>query len=387
MITDNRPIVHKESHDIIVVGGGIAGIAASVAAAREGVDVLLIEKGINLGGLATTGLISWYEPLCNGKGKQLIFGIAEELIKLSAKYSFDNIPAKWGGEEINPKRGDRYSTWFSPTVFSVALDEYVIQNGVKILFDTMAVTPVMDGNTALGVITETTSGKEFYPAKIIVDATGDASVMQRAGVPTVLGENYMVYVSHYFEKDTVDKYVKDGDTARFRKWKFQGSNCFGKGDTESPQKYMCTDNKAITDFILKGKQLLLNFIRTKEKNSYDIMTIPHMPQFRTIRRIVGDNDFTGDSNMHFADSIGVCGDFRHPDGKAYEIPYSALINSNFNNLIAAGRIISAPQGDGWEISRVIPVCALTGEAAGKAAAYCAKEKLTISNGKDLFGKC
>ena len=386
MITDNRPITHRESHDVIVVGGGIAGIAASVAAAREGANILLVEKSVNLGGLATTGLISWYEPLCNGKGKQLIFGIAEELIRLSAKYSFDNIPSNWGGEEINPRRGDRYSTWFSPTVFSVALDEYVVQNGVKILFDTMAVTPVMDGNTALGIIAETTSGREFYPSKIIVDATGDASVMHRAGVPTVLGENYMVYVSHYFDKAAADNYVKDGDTARFRKWKFQGADCFGNGEIATPKKFTCTDNKAITDFILKGKQLLLDFIRTKDRNSYDIMTIPYMPQFRTIRRIIGDDDFIGDSNMHFADSIGVCGDFRSPDGKAYEIPFGALINSKFKNLIAAGRIISAPQGDGWEISRVIPVCALTGEAAGKVAAYCAKEKLDISCGKDLFRK-
>ena len=61
--------------------------------------MLLIEKQINLGGLATGGLISWYEPLCDGEGKQVVFGIAEELIKLCVKYSFDSLPENWGGTE------------------------------------------------------------------------------------------------------------------------------------------------------------------------------------------------------------------------------------------------------------------------------------------------
>ena len=91
-ICDNREIINKGMFDVIVVGGGIAGVSAAVSAARCGADVLLLEKQMNLGGLATIGLISWYEPLCDGVGKQMIFGMAEELIKLSAKYSFDNLP-------------------------------------------------------------------------------------------------------------------------------------------------------------------------------------------------------------------------------------------------------------------------------------------------------
>ena len=83
MVTIERKVIKKGGFDVIVVGGGIAGIAASVAASRAGASVLLVEKGINLGGLATSGLISWYEPLCDGKGTQMVYGIAEELIKLS----------------------------------------------------------------------------------------------------------------------------------------------------------------------------------------------------------------------------------------------------------------------------------------------------------------
>ena len=78
-----RNVTEKGKYDVIVVGGGIAGVAAAVSAVRNGTSVFLIEKSVNLGGLATGGLISWYEPLCDGKGKQMVTGMAEELIKLS----------------------------------------------------------------------------------------------------------------------------------------------------------------------------------------------------------------------------------------------------------------------------------------------------------------
>lgn len=112
MLQDKREIIEKESYDVIVVGGGIAGVAAAVSAARNGASTFLIEKSVNLGGLATNGLISWYEPLCDGEGNQMVKGIAEELIKLSVKYSFDNLPEKWGGSGHNKSRNQRYSTFF-----------------------------------------------------------------------------------------------------------------------------------------------------------------------------------------------------------------------------------------------------------------------------------
>lgn len=356
-------------YDVTVVGGGIAGISAAVAAARRGADVLLLEKQINLGGLATVGLISWYEPLCDGMGKQMIYGIAQELIELSVKYGFDNLPEKWGGNGKNPPRNQRYSTFFSPTVFSAALDGFVLDSGVKIKFDTLATYPIMQGNICRGVITESIDGREFFEAKAVIDATGDASIMQRAGVPTVVGENYMTYIAHYYDTGMVKSLYENEDVCAFRKWMNTGSDMFGNGHPQGMRRLTGVTNDDITDYVIAGKRSLIRKISQKEKNSFDVMSIPTMPQFRTIRRIVGKTDFNAVDGQAFEDSIGECGDFR-PDGagKHYSIPFGALYNEKFPNLFAAGRIISAPQGDGWEVARVIPVCALTGEAAGKGAA-------------------
>lgn len=369
---NNIKIVERESYDVIVVGGGIAGISAAVSAARNGLSVLLTEKQVNLGGLATMGLISWYEPLCDGKGNKIVCGIAEELIKLSVSCSFDSLEKRWGGTDKSFPRRERYSTRYSPTVFSLLLDEFVLQNGVKILFDTYATYPVMNGNMCDGVITENINGREFRRAKVVVDATGDASIMHRAGVPCVCGENYMTYIAHGFDTEGIKEFNNSKNMWKFRDWWNSGSDMNGNGHPKGMKMLSGVTAEEETSYIIAGKKSMLEKIRKKERYSYDIMSIPTMPQFRTVRRIIGDTDFCAEDGCKFSDSIGRTGDFRpHKIGCVYEIPLSSQYNSTFKNLIAAGRIISAPQGDGWEVARVIPTCAMTGEAAGNAALrYC-----------------
>lgn len=360
----------KDKYDVIVVGGGIAGIAASVSASRNGARTLLIEKQVNLGGLATGGLISWYEPLCDGNGNQMIYGMAEELIKLTVEYGFDNLPEKWGGKSGNPPKNQRYSTYYSPSVFALALDEFVLKNGVEIRFDCRATYPVMEGNICKGVICESVSGSEFFGANAVIDATGDATIMRRAGVPTVDGENFMTYIVHMYEHDDVEKLHETGNTCKFRRWVNKGSDMRGNGHPDGMKLLKGVTCEEITDYVLTGKRRVLEYIKTLDKNSYDIMSIPTMPQLRRIRRIVGESDFNAIDGETFADSIGACGDFRMENiGKHYQIPKGALYNKNFPNMFAAGRIISAPSWDGWEVARVIPNCVITGEAAGKLAAH------------------
>lgn len=366
----NVQTMQREAYDVIVVGGGISGIAAAVSAARSGVRTLLLEKQVNLGGLATGGLISWYEPLCDSRGKQVVFGIAEELIRLCVRDCFDSLPPRWGGTEKSAPRRDRFSTRYSPTVFALALDEFVTDSGVKILFDTYGTYPVMEGNLCAGVITENVDGRSFYPAKVVIDATGDASIMHRAGVPCREGKNYMTYIAHDLVFRDAQAFLDDNKTWAVRNWVNSGSDMLGKGQPEGMEKVCGCTAEEITAYMLVGKRRMLAKLRQRERFSYDVMSIPTMPQLRTIRQIVGDSDFKAVNGNSVPDSIGHTGDFRLTEQyvkNVYDVPLSALYNSMFPNLLAAGRIISAPQYDDWEVSRVIPTCALTGEAAGRAA--------------------
>ena len=111
-----------ETPDVVVAGGGIAGCAAALAAARNGARVLLIEKQTLLGGLATAGLITYYLPLCDGEGTQMSYGIAEEFLHLSVLHHPEkDIPDCWrkNAAALDPALADgrhkyRYETRFSP---------------------------------------------------------------------------------------------------------------------------------------------------------------------------------------------------------------------------------------------------------------------------------
>lgn len=370
--------IYKGHYDVIVVGGGIAGISAAVASSRMGAKTLIIEKSVNLGGMATSGLISWYEPLCDGCGNQMITGIAEELIKLAVMYGLDNLPESWGGSKKDIKIHERYSSFYSPTIFSVVLDNYVLENDVEIRLDTLVTYPLMENNRCKGIVVESVNGREYFEAESVVDASGDASIMNRAGVPCVTGKNYLTYIAHFYNTDDAKKLMETKDTGIFRKWMNVGSDMNGNGHPQNQKMFSEYTAEEVTEFMLIGKKRLLKKIKEKGKNNFDILTIPQIPQYRTIRRIIGKNDFLAVHNLKYEDSIGDCGDFRPQKiGNHYQIPFSSMYNEKFKNLIAAGRIISAPQGDGWEVSRVIPVCAMTGEVAGKAAAISALKHITM----------
>jgi len=374
-----RKIENRYRFDVIVVGGGIGGVAAAVAASRGGAKTLLIEKSINLGGLATIGLISWYEPLCDGLGQQMIEGLSEELIRLSTKIGFDNLPAKWGGKGKNPHRSERFSSYYSPTVFSAQLDGFVMENGVTLRLDSLVTSPVMENGICRGIMVESVGGCELFEADMFIDATGDATLMHRAGVPTEVGKNYFSYVAHGFNAEVMQNYIENGNLCTFRKWYNVGSTLTGVGHPEGMERLTGLTAEDVTKFVTLGKEKLLQRISEWEKDTFDIMTLPSMPQYRTVRRIIGNCDFCGIDGQTFEDSIGNCGDFRKKNiGRHYQIPFGSLWNREFPNLLACGRIISAPEGDGWEASRVIPVCALTGEAAGKAAAFCVREKKLLT---------
>ncbi len=380
-IHDTRALIEKRGYDVIVVGGGIAGIAAAVSASRSGAKTLLMEKSILLGGLATAGLISWYEPLCDHQGTKMIGGIAEELIRLSIAYGFDTLPEGWRDGENTHKKPGRYATFFSPTVFALALDTYLEENGVDLILDCMAVFPVMKGSRCSGIAAETKEGRVYYPGKAFIDATGDASLFAQAGLPTVNGQNYLYYLAHGYTDDNICQYANSESKSleMLRKWRKVGGDFYGNGHPEGMPRLAGVTSEEITEFVLTGRKMLFEEIKGQPKESRDLSMVPSMPQFRTIRHIVGEYNFVAVDGEGFADSIGSCGDFRAGvgAGKHYHVPYRSLYNASCDNMIAAGRNISA-SGDGWEVTRVIPVCALTGQAAGIAAAQVAQEGSTFA---------
>lgn len=366
-------VKYMPEYDVIVIGGGVAGVAAAVSAARNGAKTLLLEKTVVLGGLATAGLVNWYEPLCDGEGNQMIFGISEELIKLSVKYGLENLPAKWGGIGKNPIHYDRYATRFSPGIFALAMIEYLEENGVLLRFDALATYPDVEDGVCKGVLVETVGGREYFPAKMFVDATGDACICHRAGVPTELGDNYLSYITHDISYKDAQRLAETSDFCTARRWRNVGSDLTGNGHPAGQPYVRVTSADDVTDFMCWGGKKVLERLKDEDKESYDIMTIPTMPQFRKIRRIIGAYEMDGsEEGVTFEDSVGTFGDFRK-SGRRFQLPYRTLYSSCVGNLFAAGRVISA-KDDGWELTRVIPVAALSGEAAGCAAALCVKEK-------------
>ena len=83
------------SYDVIVAGGGVAGVAAALSASLKGKSLLLIEKRVALGGLATIGLISLFVPMCNGRGKLIEKGLAWDFLQLSIRYGYVSLPEEW----------------------------------------------------------------------------------------------------------------------------------------------------------------------------------------------------------------------------------------------------------------------------------------------------
>ena len=119
----SKLLTAKKHYDVIVAGGGVAGVAAAVSAAKRGRSVLLLEKSNILGGLATLGLVNLFVPMCNGRGKQIIFGLAEKWLRDSALYGFDTIPEPWKNGEPTEPTNVRYVQRYSPYIFALQMTE------------------------------------------------------------------------------------------------------------------------------------------------------------------------------------------------------------------------------------------------------------------------
>lgn len=382
----NKYIIEKEkkikismSCDVLVAGGGIAGIAAAMAAARGGKKVVLLEREYALGGMATLGLVTIYLPLCDGEGNQLVFGIGEELLKLSIKHGAEaNYPSAWlGGGSREDRIRNRYITQFNPHLFALRMEKLLGTLGVTILYGTLACDVTTQNSNITSVIIENKSGRSAVEADSVIDCTGDADICHMAGAETALykGGNGLASWYYYYCKGKVS--LKMFGLADIAQGKTSQADDIKEEDEYKASKVESLDNRFRFSGV-DGEELSRAVITAHEKMYEDIMkhrehdqsyvpvAISSVPLVRSSRRLVGEYTLDiNESRKFMTDSIGMTGDWRER-GPAYEIPFRTMYSLRVKNLLGAGRDISVTD-EMWDITRVIPPCAVTGEAAGTAA--------------------
>lgn len=348
----------KHKYDCIVIGGGIAGVSSALTLTRNNLSVLLVEKQCILGGLATSGLINWYEPLCNGLGTQLIYGNALELLKLAAKYG-KTLDEAW--LEKGYGQG-RFATFFNHNIFACELTNLLHNEGVDITFDTLFTGVNIVNNKIESVALETLDGKQTVSCNYVIDSTGTAKVFSCCNLPLRKGQNFLSFYVHKAGSIDSNTYL--------REWEIYGANMSGVGQPKDFDLLIGDTLEDVNKYIIKSHEILC-----KELKDPNITSIPHMPQFRMICSIIGEETIDDTyKNKEFNHTIAKFGYFLEP-GNTFEIPYGSLYNKQITNLFAAGRIISA-KDQAWDAIRVIPVAALTGEIVAEA--------ITILNGKENY---
>ncbi len=384
---------YKE-YDIVVAGGGIAGVAAALAASRSGARTALVEKTVFPGGLATSGNILKYLPLSDRDGNQVTFGIAEELLHAALKYGPGDIPADWR----DPKTFPRYGASFSPASFVLALDELLANENVSVWFDTLICSSLVEAGRIVGIEVENKSGRGKLKAKCFVDATGDADVAFRAGVPCAEQDNFLSIWAIGADLDAAKRASEEKSGQHLLNLQIAGGSDTGVGLPEGTPKFKGTNGRDVSSFILESRKLLRDrYQKWQNEKGKDgrkdvfPITLPSIPNFRTTRRIEGMYTLSsGESGRHFDDCIGVVADWR--DGRdIWELPYRALVPKNIDGILTAGRCIST-EGEAWEVMRVIPAAAMSGQAAGIAAAMSARKdvfpaQLNVSEIKSTIKKC
>jgi 2-polyprenyl-6-methoxyphenol hydroxylase-like FAD-dependent oxidoreductase len=364
--------------DVLVCGGGVAGVAAAVEAAREGARVILLEKTILPGGLATSGLINVYLPLCDGNGRQATFGLAEELLHRSMRYGPGQLP-DWRSARNAPGR-KRYQVIFSPASFVLALDEALQESGVELWLDTLVCSAIVEPGAPgsepriAGVEAETKSGRVRFRAGCVVDATGDADVAHRADAECHGECNDMAFWSLDADVEAEKPVTLEGRGGRIAMTRFGGH----RADVSAPAPWRASGALEVTRFVLDGRKRLREHYRQLYAAGPEALrqrrfpiALPTMAQFRTTRRIGGRESMRpGEANARRESSVGLAADWRKP-GHVWETPYGALLPRGVRGLMVAGRCIAA-EGDAWDVMRVIPAAVLTGQVCGLACALAVK---------------
>lgn len=331
-----------DDFDYVVVGGGFAGVAAALAGAREGLRTCLLERTAALGGLSTIGHVVVFMPLCDGFGRQVTFGLAEEIMLLATRHSAARPNGPWadrhGKSEAELAKG-RYELNFDSGAMMLGLEQALIEAGVTIFYDT-AVTGVE--RDAAGAIS--------------------AVVASFGGEPTVAGEGNPVGGWYYAVDGERRVTLRCGAGARYRQ-NHPDAPVFSGVDAESRTRHLVLSRQAMLEDLAAEN-------RARAKSGRSPLGIFSVPSYSTLlrqRRIDGAYAMDG-ATVHrwCADAVGVFSDWRKP-GPVWAMPYRALLPRRTTNLTVAGRCLSSA-GDLWDVTRCLPACCVSGQAAGVAAA-------------------
>jgi hypothetical protein len=396
--------------DVLVIGGGPSGTSAAVAAAKLGADVMLVERYNHLGGLSTGGLVIWIDRMTDWSGKQVIAGFARELFDRLPKDAVMGPPkSEWGSKDA--AIADYWSyrsaafqgivTW-SPTIDPEALKtlsmQLVTENKIRLMLHAMAVQPIMEGNVVKGAIFESKEGRHAVLAKVVIDTTGDADMLARAGVGSdsdidetdihhcintafMLGGVDMECWTEFRRTNGAgfSDFMKRGrDRLKyFEKPFFSWRSDIGLFMGPRLSGYSAVDVEDLTEVELKSRQLAVKHLEIYRaeapgfENAFLMLGAPQVG-VRHSRRFAADRMVTRkqwDEGKVWDDEIGVSTSLS-PKWKNISVPYGSLLPAGIEGALGAGRHVAC-DASSHTFLREVPQCWMTGQAAGVAGALAA----------------
>ena len=386
--------------DVVVVGGGTAGVFAAISAAKTGVKTILIEKNSVLGGTMTVANVN-FPGLFFAWGKQIVDGPCWEAIERTIKLGGAKMPEI----SFKPKRHWDEQLKLNRFIYTAVLFEMCEEAGVEVICNSM-LSAIQEQDDGLTLTVTDKNGLFSISAKTAIDATGDANLVQMAGYPLEKSPvqqpaTLQNHISGYQFTEEIEKRVQE----KFNPSDFPAHITAGrlisylkrnKLDIHIP----CEDadtSKGKTNLEKRTYALLLDvykFLKTIEGlENLEIDFVAEETGVRETNRIVGETKITAEdyiNGVSYADSVcyafypidrhvmdGIVQMF-HAENVVPKIPYSALIPKNAKRILCAGRCISSDT-DANSAVRVEAVCMATGQAAGCAAAVAVQNNQTVHN--------
>jgi len=374
--------------DVLVVGGGSAGLSAAVSAARNGADVLLIERFSYIGGLATGGLIILLLTMDDGAGRQAVAGLCQEIVdRMAARDAVYHPPKdQWGDPDpklvahcsrwglvwgAGPHRV-RYSVAFDPYAFITAADEMVQQAGVRLLYQTWACEPIVENGHIASVIIQNKAGRQAVAPGVVIDATGDGDIFSGAGEAFELER---VHPWLWFLMSNVKEMEQALDSGKglFFHTPGQGHALVPwGGEARVNRRIDATNPDDVSQALVECRRMVTEeAARLKAsvpgfEDAY-VSLVADQLGITESRRLQGRYIMNRDDlDRPFEDTIARTGHWTKYDC-VYNIPYRSLLPQTIDNLIVAGRCISVDHRV-HHATKEIPPCMATGQAAGTAAA-------------------